>query len=79
MLRQNDDSQLWHLLCTNCRHAAMFVIVFTESGINSIGVITDLTSEEGEKFQRQSSVTTEDCIALHEILDCQPEFVLDAQ
>lgn len=57
----------------------MFVIVFTESGINSVGVITDLTSEEGEKFQSQSAVTTDDCLALHEILGRQPELVLDAQ
>ena len=79
MLRQRDDTQLWHLMCTNCRHAAMFVIVFTDSGINSVGVITDLNSEEGVKFQKQEPVDTDDCLALHDIMEHHPESVLEVQ
>lgn len=57
----------------------MFVIVFTEVGINSLGVITDLSSEEGMRFQSQLPVTAEDCLALHEIMEHHPESLLEVQ
>lgn len=78
MCNQRDDAQLWHLMCTHCRHAAMFVVVFTDGGINSVGVITDLTSEEVKKFQSQSSISSDDCLVLHEVMEKNPTHILDA-
>lgn len=57
----------------------MFVIVFTDSGINSVGVITDLSSEEGVRFHKQAPVDADDCLALHDIMEHNPESVLEVQ
>lgn len=66
MLKSSPDAHLWHVLCRQCSHAMMIVIQVGEQGVNSVGLITDLSSDDVMKLAMASPVTIEDCLSMHE-------------
>lgn len=76
ILRNKEESQLWYVLCSNCLHGIMLLVTQTDYGINSVGVITDMSDEDVMRLQDQSAVSTDDCITLHQAIDASPELFL---
>lgn len=51
----------------------MLVVTLTEIGINSVGIITDMTSEDVLRFQHEAPISADTCLALHDALEHNPE------
>lgn len=74
VISERDDSHLVYIKCRNCYAAILAVILANNLGISSIGLLTDLTSDEVIDFKDMMPVNSDDVIALHQFL--QQEKVL---
>lgn len=77
IVRNHDDMQLWYVVCTNCLHGIMLMVTLTEYGVNSVGIVTDMTGDDLVRFEQQSSITSDDCLALHSALTASSDQFLD--
>ena len=64
ILAEKDDAYLLHVPCAKC-HSAVVALIFTNTfGVSSVGVLTDLTSEEVLAAQRRL-VNADDVLDLY--------------
>lgn len=66
VIAEREDAYLVHVLCNKC-HSAVVALVFANLfGVNSVGLLTDLSSEEVLEAQ-QRTVGTDDVLELYKI------------
>ena len=68
LVGEQADGHLLHVKCKNCQSCTMILVSPTGHGMNMLGVLTDLGSEEVGKFMDRGSLSSDDMIGLHEIL-----------
>src|SRR3989344_1135269 len=67
IIAEKDDAYLLHVPCAKC-HSAVVAMIFTNSfGMSSVGVLTDLTSDEVMAAQRRF-VESDDVLALYQAM-----------
>lgn len=64
-------TQLLHLTCSNCTSSIVLLLIVNESGMGSVGVITDMTEKDTQKFATADRVTFDDCLYLYQLLTSQ--------
>lgn len=62
------SSMLVHTDCQRCKSSVVFSISMDGSEIFSVGMVTDLTSQDAKKFHDQRQVSADDAIEFHEFL-----------
>lgn len=66
---------LIHTDCERCNSSVIFSIAIEGPEIFSVGMVTDLTLKDTNKFCDSNPVNTEDIISLHEFLEkCNGDF-----
>ncbi|MFZ5391469.1 MAG: hypothetical protein ACOZAJ_04325 [Patescibacteria group bacterium] len=68
VLQAKEDSQLIHIDCSSCHSSILALVMNSSYGVASVGLATDLTEEEVMYFKDSASVTTDDVIAIHDLL-----------
>jgi hypothetical protein len=68
ILDENQEQATFHLNCSRCGAAIMVFMSFGQSGIVSVGMLTDLNSEEAKNFYKTESITSDQIIEVHEYL-----------
>lgn len=63
-----DNVNLVHVRCARCAGTMLVLVVASSLGVNSLGLLTDLTSEEVLRYHDAPSVTIDDVLDLHGIL-----------
>src|SRR3989344_4074850 len=53
VLAEKEDAYLLHVPCSKCHSAVVALIITNMFGVNSVGILTDLTSEEVLSMQHQ--------------------------
>ncbi len=61
-------SLLVHTDCERCKSSVVFSIAIDGPEIFSIGMVTDLTSQDTNKFKNSKPITSDDVLATHEFL-----------
>jgi hypothetical protein len=69
ILEDTGDSHLIYLNCKKCLNSVVAVIRFDARGINSIGMVTDLTYDDVRKFKDGYEVEADDVLGVHEALN----------
>jgi len=64
----NGRSLLVHTDCERCKSSVVFSIAIDGPEIFSIGMVTDLTSQDTNKFKNSTPLTPDDVLATHEFL-----------
>lgn len=59
ILEEKADAQLVHITCRKCQSSVVALIVDGHLGLTSIGLITDLSSHDVERFKEASAITEE--------------------
>ncbi len=59
---------LVHTDCDRCKSSVVFSIAIDGPEIFSIGMVTDLTSQDTNKFKNSNPITSDDVLATHEFL-----------
>lgn len=68
VLEEKEDAHLLHIQCSSCGSSVVALLFTSGAGPTSIGLVTDLTSEDVLRFKDQSLVTTDEVISLHKFL-----------
>lgn len=61
-------SLLVHTDCDKCKSSVVFSIAIDGPEIFSIGMVTDLTSQDTSKFKNAKPITADEVLATHEFL-----------
>ncbi len=61
-------SILVHTDCDRCKSSVVFSIAIDGPEIFSIGMVTDLTSQDTTKFKNAQPITSDEVLATHEFL-----------
>jgi hypothetical protein len=64
----NGRSLLVHTDCDRCKSSVVFSIAIDGPEIFSIGMVTDLTSQDTSKFKNAQPITSDEVLATHEFL-----------
>ena len=65
VIDQTGSVHLLHMRCNHCLSSLVVLLLATEMGVSSVGVITDLTESDVERFSAAQPVSTDDCLAVH--------------
>jgi hypothetical protein len=68
ILEQKEGAHLIHVECRSCRSSIVAVVITGGIGVSSVGLITDLTSQDVIRFKNEESVAENDVIAAYEVL-----------
>ncbi|NUM25272.1 MAG: hypothetical protein HUU49_01445 [Candidatus Buchananbacteria bacterium] len=71
ILDEAENSHLVHVKCHHCQSAVLAVLLTNQLGISSIGLVTDLSSDDVMKFKSVLPVSVDDVIEAHEFLHSQ--------
>lgn len=63
-----DNINLVHVRCPRCAGTMLVLVVASSLGVNSLGLLTDLTSEEVLRFHDARPVGVDDVLDLHGLL-----------
>jgi hypothetical protein len=66
--RGSNGNLLVHTDCDRCKSSVMFSIAVDGPEIFSIGMVTDLTSQDTNKFRDYDPITSDEVLATHEFL-----------
>lgn len=69
ILDERDDAQLLHLTCHSCKARVLAVVLMSHVGVNSIGLLTDLSAAEVTTFKQLSELTSDEVIDMHNLLE----------
>lgn len=78
IVEERENGHLLHIQCKHCRGYLAVLVTFTEQGLNMVGVLTDLSSEEMKEHLRREPLTADDLIDNHKLIYGQnfPEFII---
>lgn len=68
ILEQNSTAHLVHITCPSCRHAILAVVVVTQLGMSSVGMLTDLSVADVKRLRQQSDITENEVLDFHTAL-----------
>lgn len=68
ILEQKDGAHLIHVECTVCRSSIVAVVIMGGMGISSVGLITDLTSQDVLRFKNTRPINEDDVIEAYRAL-----------
>jgi hypothetical protein len=71
LVGEESGSRLFHCSCKSCGHAMLAVILETSGMVSSIGVVTDLEVGDALRFRGAPSVSMDECIRIHRLLEEQ--------
>lgn len=69
ILEEREDAHLIHIECRRCSSSIVALILTGGIGISSVGLITDLTSDDVLKFKGTEDITSDDVLNLHQALE----------
>lgn len=69
VLEESDTRTVFHLTCSKCNSAVLAFVSDSQQGIVSLGVATDLTSEEAKKVLRSRPVDSEQVLKVYKYLN----------
>lgn len=76
VLEQTGENHLIHLRCQNCQTAILVLVTLTPLGLNSVGMITDLSVIDAKKFKEAESLEYDEIIDLPLLFKDQLQFFL---
>lgn len=68
IVRDNGASHLVHITCRICRSSVLAIIVANTTGINSIGLVTDMTSDDVSRFGASQPLSSDDVLEAYQFL-----------
>lgn len=68
ILEEAGDTHLLHIMCRRCFSSIVVLVLASDLGVSSFGIVTDLTGDDVIKFKGQLNVSDDDVIFLHFLL-----------
>lgn len=68
IVEEREDAQLLHIQCHKCQSSMVALIVSGQMGLTSVGLITDLTSDDVERFKDAQAITQDQVLEAFQAL-----------
>ncbi len=65
IIEEKNDLYLVHIQCDKCKGFVLALVLRTENGLTSIGLITDLNFNDVYKFKNKDKISADEIIKLH--------------
>lgn len=70
ILAEREQNVLTYIQCSHCGSAILSVLSMQPQGLQAVGLVTDLTSDEVVNFESgEHNVSVDDVVDMHEALD----------
>ena len=69
VVEERTDYNLVHVTCQNCHKAILAIVIAGNYGMNSVGVVTDLTSQDVLRFRDTQPIGGDDVLDMHTLLN----------
>jgi transcription elongation factor Elf1 len=77
IIAQKDEAHLIYLQCKNCGASIMALIITSSLGISSVGLVTDLTSEDIIRFKKiEETIQADELINFHRALEENQQYII---
>lgn len=74
LVGEAEDSHLLHITCRKCRNSIIALVLVSQGGVSSVGLVTDLNFEDVIKFRASQEVSYDDVLEMHGILEDEDFF-----
>lgn len=68
LLDQKEGAHLIHVECRSCGSSILAVVITGGIGVSSVGLVTDLTSQDVIRFKNETAVSEDDVLAAYQVL-----------
>jgi len=68
VLAEKNNSHLIYIKCRKCQASVLAVMMFGNLGVTSVGMITDLSSDDILRLASTKAVDTDDVLEMHQFL-----------
>ena len=76
VLEDGPDTQLLHLTCDACMNSVLVIIVTSQLGISSVGMLTDLNAEDVTRLRYRQPISQDDVLHFHDVIqNKQKDFI----
>ncbi len=76
LVGEADGTQLIHITCPSCKHAIVALIVLSQVGVSSIGMLTDLNAQELRRLLHKTPIADTTVLGFHDLLVKQPSHLI---
>ncbi len=66
LIEESENGHLLHIRCKECQASLLVLVSLSESGMNLIGVLTDLSGDEVKKYLDSPAIDSEQILNLYE-------------
>ena len=66
---EQNGANLLHCTCSQCHQSVMALVMTSNTGVSSVGMITDLTVQDITRISRKSSITEDELLSFHSLLN----------
>ena len=73
----SNNQTIVHISCAKCAGAAMIFVSQNDTGMMTVGVLTDTTPTEARAFFDSNTISDNDVIAVHDYLDTYDGYTSD--
>lgn len=77
IVEERDDAQLVHIQCRKCKSAVVALIMQGQLGLSSVGLITDLTSDDVQVFKDADPIEEDTVFEALSQLSENPQILYD--
>lgn len=77
VIGESNESWLLHVNCDHCASSIVLLLLISEVGVSSFGLVTDLTGNDVMRFKGSSGLEADDLINLYEILFLSKKDILN--
>lgn len=68
ILEERGEAHLVHVTCPHCFNSMMAVVVATQLGLSSVGMLTDLNANDAIRLAHRAPLSEDDLFAFHQLL-----------
>ncbi|MEX1111905.1 MAG: hypothetical protein WEC84_00425 [Candidatus Andersenbacteria bacterium] len=68
VIGEEEDATVVYVTCSKCESSIVAMVAMTGLGIVSLGLVTDMTSEDTKKFFGSSEVSSNELLDIYEVL-----------
>jgi hypothetical protein len=74
---ENSNTHLIHIKCRNCQSSTIAVIMASNLGISSVGLVTDLEADDIIKFLKARPISSNEILEIHQSLNSKEKVLID--
>ena len=68
VVEERGEANLVHITCPHCSNSMIAVIVVSDLGMSSVGMLTDLNEEDVKRLRNKEIITEDELFGFHTLL-----------